>query len=127
MAPDSALARVPATSAFSASDTTSSRRSGISALMPRDQDADTGEIGEAAHGIDHDLGAARIQRPGRQGGHAQIGDQLIEDQLDAHQAAGRPGLAPGHAQQPDQRREQPAQHPLQGQRRARTLRQHGPG
>jgi spermidine synthase len=78
-------------------------------------DPEASEVGEAAQGIGHDEAAARAQGAVRQGGELDVGQQLVEDGLDAHERTRRPGLGPGDADDPDHGRHEPAQDPLQAQ------------
>ena len=108
---------VPDTIDFMPSDTTSSRRSGTMVPKPCDHDAERSEIGKPAHGVEQDQARARVERVSRQLRQLHIGDELVEDRLDAHQAAGGHRLIPGNADEPAYRRHRDAEQTLQRDRR----------
>ena len=86
-APVMQVARVPATSAFmpSANDLVPPLRR--KAPEAADQDAEAAEVGKTAQGIGHDQPAARIKGLGRELGHFEKGQQLVQDRLGAHEVS----------------------------------------
>ena len=88
-----------------------------------DEDAQAAEIGEAAQGVGHDEPRPLAQGTLGQGRQFNIGQKLVQDGLDAHEAAGRYRLARGNAHQPGQGGQDPAQQALEADRLASQGRQ----